>query len=63
MRLHWLAIAATSAIFALTVLFVFRPPKHNQEVARPGGLGLSSAKCIEQRPETGVMPEYTCEKP
>jgi hypothetical protein len=63
MRLHWIAIAAVSVLFALAVFFVFRPPNQKQEVAQPNHQGLSSSKCIEQRPETGMMPEYSCEKP
>jgi hypothetical protein len=63
MRLHWIAIAATSVIFALTVFFVFRSPNRSQEVAQPSYRGLSREKCIEQKPETGMMPEYSCEKP
>jgi hypothetical protein len=62
MRLHWIAIAATSVLLALTIFFVFRPPNHNQ-MAQPSYQGLSSEKCKEQRPETGMMPEYSCEKP
>lgn len=63
MRLHGIAIAATSVLFALAVFLVLRPPNHNHEVAQPSRQGLSRAKCVEQRPETGMMPEYSCEKP
>jgi hypothetical protein len=62
MRLHAILMITASAMVALSVFFVLRPPQTDTAVGRPYG-GLIGSKCTPAPDNDHTPLEYSCEGP